>query len=480
MMKQYRLTLITCILLHLPLVQAQAKKFEYDPVAIYNAVSNCLRYWHEGNHGLLEEAKPYLQSLDLGEKVTPVNINELFKEPYHLNTASISLEYPYQLTKRANTLYLIERSIGWLSGQRGGQDIDKSVQESRSLGLDRLKSLFYESFKEISSKFYLWQYALIALSIFLLRIIYGIIVFVSGKLIHRLTKRWAPDYPKYVRKLFSAAIVILLSMALLPILQLPEVVEESILLLLRGGATFSVSLLCYRSIDPLLITYLNRRVSEKKTEVNAQLLPLLRTLLKVAVVVAGTLYTLRSLNINTSALLAGVSIGSVAFALASQDTIKHLFGSLMIFFDKPFRVGDAIVTGAIKGEVEEIGLRSTRIRTNKDSVISVPNAKLAGETVDNYGQGEYHHFCTHLAVAYNTPVDLIERFLEGLNKIVASHPHTRKDKYFIHLENIQSSKLEILFYVYFNVKNYSKELQCRHEVLLNIIKLAEEVGISLT
>ena len=109
----------------------------------------------------------------------------------------------------------------------------------------------------------------------------------------------------------------------------------------------------------------------------------------------------------------------------------------------------------------------------------MPNAKLANTHIDNYGLRRYRRFDTHIAVPYNTPPSLTEAFIEGLRKIVAYHPYIRKDKHFIYLEGIYDSTLKILFCVYFNVSSRDKELQCRHEVLSDIIKLADLLGIRL-
>ena len=130
---------------------------------------------------------------------------------------------------------------------------------------------------------------------------------------------------------------------------------------------------------------LKRRAEKTVSTLDDQLIPLLRKFLKAVVLVLGAVWILSRLDFNVTALLAGVSLGGLAFALAAQDTLKNMFGSLLIFLDKPFQVGDWIQADSIDGTVEEVGFRSTRVRTFANSVIYVPNGKLSDMMVNNMG-----------------------------------------------------------------------------------------------
>ena len=218
----------------------------------------------------------------------------------------------------------------------------------------------------------------------------------------------------------------------------------------------------------------------KKTDtaLDDQLVPLIRKVLKTFVVAIGTLFILSNLNIDIVPLLTGLSIGGLAFALAAQDTIKNFFGSLMIFIDKPFQIGDWITSGEIDGNVEEVGFRSSRIRTFRNSLMSVPNGKLADRTIDNHGLRKYRRFYTQIAVTYDTPPELLQTFIDGLVQIVMNHPHTRKDYYNIFLNDMASFSLNIMFYIFFEVPNWTEELKARHEVLMEILMLGEKLEVN--
>ena len=208
------------------------------------------------------------------------------------------------------------------------------------------------------------------------------------------------------------------------------------------------------------------------------MVPLLRKSLNTFVVIIGTLFVLRyGLQIDIVPLLTGLSIGGLAFALAAQDTIKNFFGSLMIFIDKPFQIGDWITSGDIDGTVEEVGFRSTRIRTFRNSLTYVPNGKVADAVIDNHGLRKFRRFSTQLAITYDTPPQLISLFVEGLRKIVEEHPYIKKDNYHVYLNDLGAFSINVMFYVFFEVPTWGDELRVRQEVLLKIIQLAESIGV---
>ena len=145
------------------------------------------------------------------------------------------------------------------------------------------------------------------------------------------------------------------------------------------------------------------KATQTQNTMDDQLVPIIRKSLRVFVITFGTLAILQSLNLSIFPLLTGLSIGGLAFALAAQDTIKNFFGSVMIFLDKPFQIGHWITTDGIDGTVEEVGLRSTRIRTFSNSLVTVPNGKLADATINNHGLRVYRRFYTTLSINYDTP-----------------------------------------------------------------------------
>ena len=149
----------------------------------------------------------------------------------------------------------------------------------------------------------------------------------------------------------------------------------------------------------------------------------------------------------------------------------------MIFVDKPFRIGDWITCGDIDGTVEEIGFRSTRVRTFRDSLIYVPNARMADSMIDNHGRRIYRRYYAKLCVSYETPPGNIETFVSGLREILQAHPLSRKDVHEIHLHEFARWGIVVMFYVFVKVPSWSEELRVRHELNINILRLAKQLDI---
>ena len=122
----------------------------------------------------------------------------------------------------------------------------------------------------------------------------------------------------------------------------------------------------------------------------------------VLVTVVGLVFLASVLRINVTSLLAGLGIGTLAFGLAAQDSVKNLFGSLTVIFDRPFHVGQWVKIGSHEGTVEEVGFRSTRIRTFYNSQVTLPNSRLTTAIVDNMGRRRYRRIKTMLSLQYDT------------------------------------------------------------------------------
>ena len=140
------------------------------------------------------------------------------------------------------------------------------------------------------------------------------------------------------------------------------------------------------------------------------LIPMVGKSLKVFVAVVGTIFTADNLNINVTNLLAGLGLGGLAFALAAKDLVGNFFGSLTILLDRPFHIGDWIIIGDVEGTVEQVGFRSTRVRTFYNSVITLPNALLTTTKVDNMGARRYRRMKTMLGITYDTSPEKIDEF----------------------------------------------------------------------
>ena len=182
-------------------------------------------------------------------------------------------------------------------------------------------------------------------------------------------------------------------------------------------------------------------------------------------------------GVNPTTVIAGASIGGLALALASQDTVRNLIGTLMIFLDKPFHIDDWIEAGEAIGTVEKVGFRSTRIRSADTSIYQIPNSKLAEITINNKGLRLYRRYNTNLGVRYDTPPELIEAFVKGVREIIIAHPETRSESYNVEFTGFGDSALLIMVNVYFKSLEWGIEQSSKHRLHIAILKLAKELGV---
>lgn len=268
----------------------------------------------------------------------------------------------------------------------------------------------------------------------------------------------------------------LLWLVILPVLNLPG---PALLVLLTAVRLFSVLAGTWASwcATNLICEILERKAAHTATKFDDVLIPLLRKTVKILIVAFGLVYGASALSIPIMPMLTSLGIGGLAFAFAAKDTIENFFGSVAVLLDRPFEVGDWVVIGDVEGTVEEVGFRSTRIRTFYNSQITVANATLVRATVDNYGRRRYRRVKTHVGIQYDTPPDKIIAFTEGIRELVRSHPYTRKDYFQVWFNQFGPSSLDILLYVFHETDDWTTELRERERLFLDIVRLADQLGV---
>ena len=208
-----------------------------------------------------------------------------------------------------------------------------------------------------------------------------------------------------------------------------------------------------------------------------QAIPLIRQASQLLLIVIGVLYIADAIGFDVWKLAAGVGIGGLAFALAAQDTVANLFGSINIFLDRPFQIGDWVQIGAVEGVVEEVGFRSTRVRTFYNSLVTIPNSQITSANVDNLGVRPRRRIKLVLGVTYDTPPDLIQAFVEGIRAVLAAHPVVQRT-YEVHVNNFGPSSIDILVYYHVVTDSWSEELDTRAKNMLEFMRVANALGVS--
>ncbi|MDN5200906.1 mechanosensitive ion channel family protein [Fulvivirgaceae bacterium BMA10] len=461
----------------------------------YNAIYTHFEFLQDYNYHPEIAAQPFIQTgmdpqraQDLAIKLKHIfdgriiylDAHEFPTDPNYVD--SVSLKNKYVLSKLIPEIYVVKVGNQWKYSNKTIESIDRLYKETYPYGTDKLLTWLPKIGNDKYLGLYIWQLVGMLILVLISFLIHKIFTFLFEKLISRFfvklgRKKLAKELIIPVAKPTSLFVVFWLLTILVPALQLPiNTYYKYIVLGLKAAQAVFATMVFYYLVD-LISEYFKRLAEKTETTLDDQLVPLVRKALKTFVVIVGGFYVLASLNVPIIPVLTGLSIGGLAFALAAQDTIKNFFGSFMIFVDKPFQIGDWITTSDIDGTVEEVGFRSTRVRTFRNSVVYVPNGNLADSTVDNHGLRVFRRFYTQIAITYDTPAPLIQIFVDGLRKIVENHPDTRKDNYHVYLNNMADSSLNVMFYIFFKVPDWGEELRARHEVIMQIIELADELGV---
>lgn len=262
----------------------------------------------------------------------------------------------------------------------------------------------------------------------------------------------------------------------LPSFDLPPRVGEVALLATNVLAATSVVWLGYRLID-VLADWLASKAEKTHTKLDDQLVPLLRKTFKIFTAVIGGIFVLQNLHVDVGSLLAGLGLGGLAFALAAKDAVANVFGSIMIFIDKPFQIGDWIKIAGVEGTVEQVGFRTLRLRTFYDSIVILPTGMVTTAVIDNLGLRRWRRYEATLQLRYGTPPEKVQAFLEGARAIIQALPGMRKDYYLVELRTLGVSGLEAELYCFVDAPDWATECRTRTHLNLEILRLADALGV---
>lgn len=403
---------------------------------------------------------------------------------YRDTTTKKSVYIPFP--EKFPQIYLDRNKITkkWRFSRETERAIPEIHKQVYPFGSDQLLNLLPEVGQQRFLGLALWQYV----GILILGTIAFLLYFISSRIFGFIIRviansRLGKDLfdKKIVRKIagiLSSLFVVYLLYVFTPILQFPINFAFYLLLILKLSTTVLVVLLALRTVS-FFRSYLEMLTSRTATTTDEHLLPIIIRIVNVVIVGAGIIHALSVFDVNVTALVAGLSLGGLAVALAAQETLRNLLGSMMLYADRPFQIGDFVDVGGVTGTVVDIGFRSTRIRTPDTSIVSVPNGNLMNETINNLGERELRRFSTTVGVAYHTPSNLIEAFIKGLREMALNHPNTSNQDYYIHLNNMGASSLDVMFIVYFKTDDWAVELAWKEEIIFSILRLAEVLGVQI-
>jgi len=242
--------------------------------------------------------------------------------------------------------------------------------------------------------------------------------------------------------------------------------------------TLAVLWTAFRGID-LVRSVLERRSWAIARPSSRSLLSISARFAKVAVLVISVIVALAQLGVSVASLVAGLGIGGLAVALAAQKTLENLFGTLSIGVDQPMREGDLVKLYDFVGTVEQIGLRSTRIRTIDRTVITVPNGELANQRIESFAVRDRLRFATTIGLVYGTTSQQMRAILAELEAILRRHPKIWPDGIAVYFKDLGASSLDIEIMAWFQTTDGAELQAIRQDVLLDFMAAIERNGSAI-
>ncbi len=243
-------------------------------------------------------------------------------------------------------------------------------------------------------------------------------------------------------------------------------------------AGLGVTFLLMRSVD-LTVYLMSRHRTDEPSTLHDQLLPMLRKVANGLIVVFALIVAAQKAGLNVTALLGGLGVGGLAVALAGQETIANVFGAAMIFVDRPFKVGDWILVGDVEGTVEEIGLRSTRIRTFGKTLVTMPNAELANKVIDNFSQMPVRRVKMTVGLSYETSAADMDAALRSFERILEAHPDVWQDFKLVAFTDLGGHSLDVMVYYFTRTTVWADYLRIRGEVNMMIMEAIDRLGLEI-
>ncbi len=240
--------------------------------------------------------------------------------------------------------------------------------------------------------------------------------------------------------------------------------------------TISITWFLVRVVHALIEEYLRPYSLRNDNSLDEQIIMLMERGAGMILWTFGIIVGLNNAGFDVAALIAGLGIGGLALALAAQDTVKNIFGGLMVFLDKPFKLGDRIKIGDFDGFVDYIGIRSTRLRTLEKRIVTIPNAQFSDSPIENITIEPSRKVITTLGLEYDTTPEKMEEAMKILKDIAIECPLVHSDELYTFFENLNAYSLDIKF-IYF-IKKESDILQAQNDINLEILKRFNASGLS--
>lgn len=344
-----------------------------------------------------------------------------------------------------------------------------------------LEAVLQETFLGVSLSRFAGAFLVLVAALVLKKIFGHLFVKVIFPLATRTKSRYDDLFLHSIRKPAEFMLVVIGLFIAVQILQLPTApvdLRRGAYALLKVLVTFDIAWALFNLVA-LLEAFLSGWVSKTESTLDDHLLPFIRKSVRAFIVFLAVIMTIQNLGYSISGLLASLGIGGLAVALAAKDTLSNIFGSMMIILDRPFHIGDWVKAGDMEGTVEEIGFRSTKIRTFAKTLITVPNNIIANLSVDNISRMPKRRIKLTVGVTYETSPEQMRRAVEAIRELLRSHPAIDQDFFLVNFTDFNASSLDILVYCFTKTTVWGEYLDARQDVCLRIMDILEAHGMEI-
>lgn len=262
------------------------------------------------------------------------------------------------------------------------------------------------------------------------------------------------------------------------LLHLPDEVQSVTTASVKFLVAFDIAWALYNLVD-VLDSLMLKWAKRTETDLDDHLLPFIRKSLRIFIVVMAIVMVVQNLGYSISGLLASLGIGGLAIALAAKDALSNIFGSIMILLDRPFAIGDWVQTGELEGTIEEVGFRSTKIRTFAKTQITVPNSVLMNMPINNYSRMPKRRIKMNVGVTYATSPDQMRKAVNDIRQMLREHPAIDQEFFLVNFTEFGASSLDIMIYCFTTSTVWQEFLDAQQDVNLKIMDILEGMGLEI-
>ncbi len=344
--------------------------------------------------------------------------------------------------------------------------------------LEKIASLFPDFMQEVYFKNSIANWVIAICGILLSILIAKVMYWILSNIVKKITARTKSNLDDLLIEKLEGPIALAIGLfgvwVFVDVLALPNGLKKFLDVLFYILTVINIVWTSTRLVDAVIDEYIVPLTEKSSSDLDDQILPIMRKALKATLWILAIIIGLSNAGYDVGALIAGLGIGGLAFALAAQDSVKNLFGGITIFTDKPFKIKDRVIASGHDGFIEEIGLRSTRLRTTEGRRVTIPNSVFSNTSIENISSEPSKKVILNLGLTYDMNYEKMNLALSTLKEIAEKNKNIETN-YTINFNNFLDSSLNIEF-VYF-IRKDKNIPSSQTEMNLEILKNFNEKGI---